>query len=164
MNNFFIHAIYKVIIMEVLDCNGLVIKVGDVVFYKETNNEIYSGTIVKIVESLPNFILTIEKYVGKQLMSVFRYNDVVSLNKTELKNNGYKPVDLYGNLLTVGSPVVFTYMCDDCFHRGKIIDIIDNDTVTVEFDKNNGSNSFSVHNLSAKKVISELFIKIPNKK
>lgn len=150
--------------MEVLDCNGLVIKVGDVVFYKETNNEICSGTIVKIVESLPNFILTIERYVGKQLISVFRSNDAVSLYKTELKNNGYKPVDLYGNLLTIGSPVIFTYRYDDCFHRGKIINIIDNETVTVEFDKNNGTNSLSVHNLSAKKVISELFIKIPNKK
>ena len=150
--------------MEVLDCNGLVIKVGDIVFYKETNNEIYSGTIVKIVESLPNFILTIERRVGKQLISVFRSNDVVSLDKTELKNNGYKPVDLYGNLLTIGSPVIFTYIYDDYFHRGKIINIIDNETVTVEFDKNNGTNSLSVHNLSAKKVISELFIKIPNKK
>lgn len=150
--------------MEVLDCNGLVIKVGDIVFYKEMDNKIYSGTIIKIVESLPNFILTIERRVGKQLMSIFRSNDVVSLNKTELKNNGYKPVDLYGNLLTIGSPVIFTYIYDDCFHRGKIIDIIDNDTVTVEFDKNNGTNSFSVHNLLAKKVISELFIKIPNKK
>ena len=150
--------------MEVLDCNGLVIKVGDVVFYKETNNEICSGTIVKIVESLPNFILTIERRLGKQLMSVFRSNDVVSLDKTELKNNGYKPVDLYGNLLTIGSPVIFTYKYDDCFHRGKIINIIDNETITVEFDKNNGTNSLSVHNLSAKKVISELFIKIPYKK
>lgn len=150
--------------MEVLDCNGLVIKVGDIVFYKETNNEICSGTIIKIVESIPNFILTIERCVGKQLMSVFRSNDVVSLNKTELNNNVYKPVDLYGNLLTVSSPVIFTYMYDDWFHRGKIINIIDNETVTVEFDKNNGTNSFSVHNLSAKKVISELFIKIPNKK
>ena len=150
--------------MEVLDCNGLVIKVGYDVFYKDVDNEIYSGTIIKIVESLPNFILTIERRVGKQLMSVFRSNDVVSLNKTELKNNGYKPVDLYGNLLTIGSPIIFSYIYDDCFHRGKIIDIINNDTVTVQFDKNNGSNSFSVHNLSAKKVISELFIKIPNKK
>ena len=150
--------------MEVLDCNGLVIKVGDIVFYKEMDNKIYSGTIIKIVESLPNFILTIERCVGKQLISVFRSNDAVSLDKTELKNNGYKPVDLYGNLLTIGSPVIFTYIYDDCFHRGKIIDIINNDTVTVQFDKNNGSNSFSVHNLSAKKVISELFIKIPNKK
>ena len=150
--------------MEVLDCNGLVIKVGDIVFYKEMDNKIYSGTIIKIVESLPNFILTIERRVGKQLMNVFRSNDVVSLNKTELKNNGYKPVDLYGNLLTIGSPIIFSYIYDDCFHRGKIIDVVDNDTVTVQFDKNNGSNSFSVHNLSAKKVISELFIKIPNKK
>ena len=150
--------------MEVLDCNGLVIKVGYDVFYKDVDNEIYSGTIIKIVESLPNFILTIERRVGKQLMSVFRSNDVVSLNKNELNHNDYKPVDLYGNLLTIGSPVIFTYICDDCFHRGKIIDIINNDTVTVQFDKNNGSNSFSVHNLSAKKVISELFIKIPNKK
>lgn len=150
--------------MEVLDCNSLVIKVGDVVFYKETNNEICSGTIIKIVESLPNFILTIERRIGKQLISVFRSNDAVSLDKTELKNNGYKPVDLYGNLLSIGSPVIFTYRYDDCFHRGKIINIIDNETVTVEFDKNNGTNSLSVHNLSAKKVISELFIKIPNKK
>lgn len=150
--------------MEVLDCNGLVIKVGDVVFYKETNNEICSGTIIKIVESLPNFILTIERRIGKQLISVFRSNDAVSLDKTELKNNGYKPVDLYGNLLSIGSPVIFTYRYDDCFHRGKIINIIDNETVTVEFDKNNGTNSLSVHNLSAKKVISELFIKISNKK
>ena len=150
--------------MEVLDCNGLVIKVGDDVFYKDVDNEIYSGTIIKIVESLPNFILTIERHVGKQLMSVFRSNDVVSLNKTEFNNNSYKPTDLYGNLLTIGSPIIFTYMYDDCFHRGKIIDIIDNDTVTVAFDKTNGTNSFSVHNLSAKKVISELFIKIPNKK
>ena len=128
------------------------------------DNKIYSGTIIKIVESLPNFILTIERCVGKQFMSVFRSNDVVSLYKSELNNNVYKPVDLYGNLLTVGSPVIFTYKYDDWFHHGKIIDIIDNDTVTVEFDKNNGTNSFSVHNLSAKKVISELFIKIPNKK
>ena len=150
--------------MEVLDCNGLVIKVGYDVFYKDVDNEIYSGTIIKIVESLPNFILTIERCVGRQLMSVFRSNDVVSLNKSELNNNVYKPVDLYGNLLTVGSPVIFTYKYDDWFHHGKIIDIIDNDTVTVEFDKNNGTNSLSVHNLSAKKVISELFIKIPNKK
>ena len=150
--------------MEVLDCNGLVIKVGDDVFYKDVDNKIYSGTIIKIVESLPNFILTIERRVGKQLISIFRSNDVVSLNKSELNNNVYKPVDLYGNLLTVGSPVIFTYKYDDWFHHGKIIDIIDNDTVTVEFDKNNGTNSFSVHNLSAKKVISELFIKIPNKK
>lgn len=150
--------------MEVLDCNGLTIKVGDSVFYKETNNEIYSGTIVKIVESLPNFILTIERIIGRQTMHVFRSNDVVSLNKTELNENVFKPVDLYGNLLTLGSPVLYTYKYDDYFHRGKIIKIIDNETVVVESDKNNNTNSISVHNLSAKKIISELFIKIPNKK